>query len=291
MNSKPIIILLVLLMIVGTLGYVYARVTTPDQTVDTMNPPVDTANPPIITTNDRTVVVSNSSQNLIIVNNTTSNNTTVPVRAVRIVQVTPSGSIPHQVDISDGTNTVRVYAYCVEPSQKAVSGANLDVGGVENSAVIIKTVQDSNPTDKQSATDAQMKIWVLLSGGSTSQGEGAAYAAGMSSSQLQSNLNKAKNDIMTEYKVSEDQIDTLVDYKPVNMAGTTMVSNFAVSVQSSVGINPKRVKLNITNNTTANNTTNQTNQTNITDTSQNNTGSDNATTGRVLRMIISILKL
>ncbi|MCE5214599.1 MAG: hypothetical protein LLF83_07770 [Methanobacterium sp.] len=289
MNSKPVIILLAFLMVIGTLGYVYARVTQPEDTIDTMNPPIDTANPPVVTTN-RTVVVSNSSQDLIIVNNSTGNNSTVPVRPVRITQITPSGSIPHVVELSDGTNSVRVYAYCVEPTQKAVSGANLDVGGVENSAVIIKTAQDSNPSDPQSATNAQMKIWVLLSGGSTSQGEGAAYAAGMSSSELQSNLNQAKSEIMTQYHVSEDQIGDLVDYKPVNVMGTTMVSNFAVTVQSSVGVNTRKVKVNLTNNTTANNTTNQTNQTNTTDTGTNNSQTNN-TVGRVLGLIISLLKL
>lgn len=290
MNSKPIIILLIFLMVVGTFGYVYARVTQPEDTIDTAAPPVVNN-----TTVNRTILVSNSSQDLIIIRNATNtsgNNSTIPIRTSRITQITPSGSIPHIVEISDGTNSVRVYAYCIEPSQKAVSGANLDSGGVENSAVIIKTAQESNPSDPQSATNAQMKIWVLISGGSTNQGEGATYASGMSSSQLQSNLNQAKNEIMTEYKVSEDQIGNLVDYKPINAMGTTMVSNLAVTVQSSVGVNTRKVKVNLTNNTTANNTTNQTNQTNVTDTQTNNTDSQtNNTVGRVLGLIISLLKL
>jgi hypothetical protein len=291
MLSKPIIILLVLLTTLGSIGYVGARLVGSDSTVTTAPPVANN------TTVNGTIVVSQTSQDLIIVRNKTGNNSTTPSfgggTPVRITQVTPSGRIPHIVEVTDGTNTVQLYAYCVEPSQRAVSGSSLSSSGVEQSAVILKTAKDSDPSDTESARSAQMKIWVLESGGSTDtgQGEASAYAAGMTSTQLQGNLTQAKNEIMSDYKVTEDQIGNLADYKPVDMMGTAMVSNFAVTVQSTLKINPKKLKINITNNTTANNTTNQTNQTNVTNNTQNNNSGSNNGSTRILYMIMNILKL
>ena len=306
MKTNYLVILVVSLMLIGSLGFVYS------------NPPVEipTAPPPggeegggspsgNNTTVNGTILVSQSSQNLVIirnVTNTSGNNSSVSEnpngQVIKIRQVTPSGSIPHIVEVDDGTNSYQLYAYCVEPSQKAQSGASLTAEGVEGSAVILKTIKNSNPENDESATDAQMKIWVLLSGGSTdaSIGEGSSYATTMSTSQLQSELDRAKNEIMDDYNVSEDQIAGLVDYKPVDVTGSTMMSNFALSVQNTLHVNPKRIKLNISNNTTVNNTTNNvTNQTNInvdnTQNISNSTSSGNSSTDNILQLILRLFNL
>lgn len=316
MDKKFIIFFMVFLMGFGSLGLIYAIQNTDTPTVTVPPNNQSEGSPGNNTTVNGTILVSESSQNLVLVrnitvnnstgNNTTGNNSSVnqpnPVNGLTIMQVTPSGSIPHIVELSDGTSAQQYYAYCIEPTQKAQIGASLTPEGAEQSAVILKTIKNSNPSDEESATSAQMKIWVLVSGGSIdpSVGEGSSYAQEMSSSQLQSELNQAKNDIMDEYNVPEDQIATLVEYKPVDMAGTTIISNVAQSVQDSLNVNTKNIILNTTNNTTNNTTTNNTttnitNETNIsTEPMQNNSNSEtngNTSSGNLIYMIMEFLWL
>ena len=319
MEQKYLIYFLVILIGFGSLGFVYSIQNTETPTVSA--PPGNNqggeGSPSNNTTVNGTILVSESSQNLVLVRNITTNNSTgnnitvnnssvnqpTPVTGVNILQVTPSGSIPHIVEISDGISTQQYYAYCVEPTQKAQSGASLTPDGVEQSAVVLKTIKDSNPSNEDSATSAQMKIWVLVSGGSTdpSIGEGSSYANEMSSSELQSELNQAKKDIMDEYNVTEDQIGNLVKYKPVDIAGTAIISNVALSVQDSLNLNTKNAGLNNTNNTTNNTTINNTtninvsNETNVTTETMQNTSTNqqtsNSSSGSIVYMILEFLRL
>jgi hypothetical protein len=319
MKLKETAVMVAFLLVLGSvgLGYSIQHPETPTTYAQSGNEtPVNN------TTVNGTILVSQSSQNLIVVtnitnatgngtgnatNNTTGNvtnnttNNTTGNGSVTIfldwIQITPSGSIPHVVQDSKG---VQYYAYCLEPSQKAQSGAGLASEGAEQSAVIIKTAKNSDPANDESATSAQMKIWVLVTGGNTNTntGEGASYSANMSQSEIQSGLNQAKTDLMTEYKVSEDQLGTLVEYKPMDITGSAMVSNLALSVQDTLNIYPGRVKTNISNNTTnTTNQTNQTNETNITNetstqanTSNQGTGNSNGS-GNVIYIILRFFNI
>jgi hypothetical protein len=315
MKLKDTAIIVAFLLVLGSVGLGYS-IQQPD--TPTTNTQSGNQTPANNTTVNGTILVSQSSQNLIVVtnitnatgnrtgnatNNTTentTNNTTENGNGIILgdwIQITPSGSIPHIVQDSKG---MQYYAYCLEPSQKAQSGASLASEGAEQSAVIIKTIKNSDPTNDESATSAQMKIWVLVTGGNTdtSTGEGASYSANMSQSQIQSGLNQAKSDLMTDYKVSEDQLGTLVEYKPMDITGSAMVSNLALSVQDTLNIYPGRVRTNISNNTTnTTNQTNQTNETNITNetsaqsnTSNQNTGNTNGS-GNVIYMILRFFNI
>jgi hypothetical protein len=113
---------------------------------------------------------------------------------VVITQVTPAGSIPHQVNITNNGNepinvqigdilisnssqnlviaqneTVNknssdiVSAYCIQPSQRAVPGVKLNANGTSSNAVK-QVIEGSNPNDLTNATSTQVQIFILTSG-------------------------------------------------------------------------------------------------------------------------------
>lgn len=113
---------------------------------------------------------------------------------VVITQVTPAGSIPHQVNITNNGNepinvqigdilisnssqnlviaqneTVDknssdiVSAYCIQPSQRAVPGVKLNANGTSSNAVK-QVIEGSNPNDLTNATSTQVQIFILTSG-------------------------------------------------------------------------------------------------------------------------------
>jgi hypothetical protein len=113
---------------------------------------------------------------------------------VVITQVTPAGSIPHQVNITNNGNepinvqigdilisnssqnlviaqneTVDknssdiVSAYCIQPSQRAVPGVKLNANGTSSNAVK-QVIEGSNPNDLTNATSTQIQIFILTSG-------------------------------------------------------------------------------------------------------------------------------
>lgn len=297
MNLNKIAVVVTFLLVLGSLGLGYSIQQTDTPTTNTQS-----GTPANNTTVNGTILVSESSQNLIVVTNITNktNNTTENRGDDRTgtisrdwTQITKAGSIPHVVQDGSG---VQYYAYCLEPAQKAQVGADLTPLGPEKSAVILKTIKNSDPSNGESATSAQMKIWVLVTGGNTdtSTGEGASYTANMTQSEIQSGLNQAKTEIMNEYRVSEDQIGTLVEYKPMDITGSAMVTNLALQVEDTLNVNPGRFRLNVSNNTTniTNNTTNQTNQSNFTNetTTQTNTTTQTTSNNSGTNMMYIILR-
>ncbi|MGB7968716.1 MAG: hypothetical protein WCF28_03960 [Methanobacterium sp.] len=113
---------------------------------------------------------------------------------VVITQVTPAGSIPHHVNITNNGNepinvqigdklisnssqnlviaqndtinknsTAIISAYCIQPSQRAVPGVKLTVNGTSSNAVI-QVIDGSNPNDLNNATNTQLQIFILTSG-------------------------------------------------------------------------------------------------------------------------------
>ena len=113
---------------------------------------------------------------------------------VVITQVTTAGSIPHHVNITNNGNepinvqigdmlisnssqnlviaqndTINknssdiVSAFCVQPSQRAVPGAKLNVNGTSSNAVK-QVIEGSNLNDLSNATNTQVQIFILTSG-------------------------------------------------------------------------------------------------------------------------------
>jgi hypothetical protein len=113
---------------------------------------------------------------------------------VLITQVTPAGSIPHHVNITNSGNepidvqigdelvsnssqnlviaqnitinknsSAIVSAYCIQPSQRAVPGVKLTVNGTSSNAVI-QVIEGSNMNDINNATDTQVQIFILTTG-------------------------------------------------------------------------------------------------------------------------------
>jgi hypothetical protein len=113
---------------------------------------------------------------------------------VVITQVTTAGSIPHHVNITNNGNepinvqigdmlisnssqnlviaqndTINknssdiVSTFCVQPSQRAVPGAKLNVNGTSSNAVK-QVIEGSNLNDLSNATNTQVQIFILTSG-------------------------------------------------------------------------------------------------------------------------------
>ncbi len=159
---------------------------------------------------------------------------------VNITQNTEAGTIPHQVIINNTdtkpvsvekgdvlvsnssqdlviaenkkiapNSSETVNAYCFEPQQKASPGAKL-VPNNQSSNMVKKVIEDSDPSNQQNATQAQLQIWTLVSGGNVDVYTGEAPAVVEKGNiyyyQLSQNLTNAKNDVMTKFNITADQI-------------------------------------------------------------------------------------
>jgi len=155
-------------------------------------------------------------------------------------QETQSGSIPHQVVARFTNGQTRTYqAYCMEPYQRAAPGTNLNNGGLAP-AVIVQTVQGSDPSNSASAYHAQLRIWVLVTGGNVdiNRGEVVSMMAlnGISTDQLNADLADVENEVRNDYGVSEDQIYGLTEFKVVDIFGNNLMENFLTMLRHLFGI-------------------------------------------------------
>ncbi|KAF5073616.1 ARPP-1 family domain-containing protein [Methanobacterium aggregans] len=162
---------------------------------------------------------------------------------VVIIQSTSAGTVPHVVKVqNNGKNTLKIEkgellksndsqdlvtaedkqvtaqstanikAYCFEPAQRAYSGMKLESAGTASDA-IKEIVDNSNPSDVQNATDAQLKIWTIFSGGDLNiyTGEPVALAnkQNIRFSKLKEDADTAKSEVMAQFGVTQDEIATL----------------------------------------------------------------------------------
>lgn len=109
-------------------------------------------------------------------------------------------------------STANITAYCFEPGQRAYAGTKLESAGNASDAVK-EIVANSNPSDVQNATDAQLKIWTIFAGGDLNiyTGEPVALAnkQNIQFSKLKKDANTAKSEVMAEFGVTEDKIASL----------------------------------------------------------------------------------
>ncbi|SCG85736.1 ARPP-1 family domain-containing protein [Methanobacterium congolense] len=162
---------------------------------------------------------------------------------VLITQSTYAGTVPHVVTVKNNGNdtvnvekgellksndsqdlvtaenkeitpqsTANITAYCFEPGQRAYAGTKLESAGNASDAVK-EIVANSNPSDVQNATDAQLKIWTIFAGGDLNiyTGEPVALAnkQNIQFSKLKKDANTAKSEVMAEFGVTEDKIASL----------------------------------------------------------------------------------
>ncbi len=162
---------------------------------------------------------------------------------IKVVQKTAAGAIPHEVSImNNGNSAVKVKkgdvlastvsqnlviaedkqisansnetvkAYCLYPSPRAVVNSKLLPVNDTNNA-INRVISNSNPSDPQSAMKAQLQIWVITSEGNLNiyTGEPVSVVENQNITwrQFRQNVTSAKNDVMTLFNVTEDQIKNL----------------------------------------------------------------------------------
>lgn len=186
---------------------------------------------------------------------------------VTVVQNTTAGTVPHLVTVqNNGTRPVQVQkgdilrsnssqdvvvaedksvpqnsvtnvnVYCFEPVQKAVAGAKLQPSATASSQ-IKKIIDNSNPSDIQNATAAQLQIWVIVSGGNLNiyTGEPAALVStqGITFSKLRQELSDAKSSVMTTFGVTSDGLKTLAGNTTSSGTGLNGITDW---LKSSFGI-------------------------------------------------------
>ncbi|WP_414468968.1 ARPP-1 family domain-containing protein [Methanobacterium sp. ACI-7] len=162
---------------------------------------------------------------------------------VKVVQKSAAGTVPHQVEITNnGDNSVKVNegnalastvsqdlviaedkqispnstetvkAYCIEPSQRSVPGSKL-LPTNNTYGAVNRIISGSNAADSQSAYNAQLKIWVIMSGGNLNPYTGEPVAVvdtkQISWGQFRQDIADAKSSVMSTFNVDEGQISNL----------------------------------------------------------------------------------
>jgi hypothetical protein len=187
---------------------------------------------------------------------------------VVITQVTPAGSIPHHVNITNNGNepinvqigdvlisnssqnlviaqneTVNknssdiVSAYCIQPSQRAVPGVKLEVNGTSSNAVK-QVIEGSNPNDLTNATSTQVQIFILTSGVNfyIYSGEPVAEVSNQSITytKYRQLVTAASATLATRFNVSVNNIGNINQNQTSN--STDSVNGFLNWVKTNTGI-------------------------------------------------------
>lgn len=153
----------------------------------------------------------------------------------QVKQLTPPGTIPHQIADSEG---VTYYAFCVEPGQKAQVGQKLNHADTAP-AVVNDLVEKSNPDDSNNAYKTQIKIWTILTGGNIDSNSGEVSLLkeerGISDNQFKADVNTATDELKKEYGVKDGQLSLLLDYRTVNIFGYNMLENLFTGIKHLLG--------------------------------------------------------
>jgi len=162
---------------------------------------------------------------------------------VNITQITPAGTIPHQVLVSTnseepvkvekgtiltnpgsedlviardeiippkGNSTIP--AYCIEPEQSAIKGSRLNVSD-KAPTMIQEVIELSNPENPSEAFNTQLKIWLLARGSNFDIYSGEVYytvrANNMYFYQFKENLSFTKAELMAKFNLTEEQLNSM----------------------------------------------------------------------------------
>ncbi len=187
---------------------------------------------------------------------------------VNITQITPAGSIPHQVNITnkgnepidvqigdtlisngsqnlviaqnetvDQNSSDSVSAYCIQPTQRAVPGAKLSVNGTSSNAVI-QVIEGSNPNDITNATNTQAQIFILTSGVNFYIYSGEPYAEVLNQSITYTKYRQivvaASQSLATQFNVSVSNIGNINQNQTSNSSNS--LNGFLNWVKTTTGI-------------------------------------------------------
>ena len=185
-----------------------------------------------------------------------------------ITQNTSAGTVPHQVNLVNSGNdpvkvkvgdilvtnssqdlvvaenrtveknsTVLVVAYCIEPSERAISGTKFAVGNPAPDAVK-EIIYGSNTKDIANATSAQVQIWILATGNNLNiySGEPVAMVEtqNLTYTQLRQIVEDGKTSISTRYNIGVNEIKNLNLNETSNSSG--VINGFLSWLKTSTGI-------------------------------------------------------
>ncbi len=185
-----------------------------------------------------------------------------------ITQNTSAGTVPHQINLVNSGNdpvkvkvgdilvtnssqdlvvaenrtveknsTVLVVAYCIEPSERAVSGTKFAVGNPAPDAVK-EIIYGSNTKDIANATSAQVQIWILATGNNLNiySGEPVAMVEtqNLTYTQLRQIVEDGKTSISTRYNIGVNEIKNLNLNETSNSSG--VINGFLSWLKTSTGI-------------------------------------------------------
>ena len=190
-----------------------------------------------------------STGNIVITQNTSAG--TVP----HIVNIVNNGSNPVKVEVGDilisqssqdlviaenktinknTTNTV--FAYCLDPSKRAIPGETLKFNGTSTNA-IKQTIMCSNINDINSATNVQVQIWILKIGADFNiyTGEPVAMVElqEINYTKLRQIVSDEKTAIATRFNIDPNNIDKLNQNNPSNSMDIGGLINW---IKSTIGI-------------------------------------------------------
>jgi hypothetical protein len=187
---------------------------------------------------------------------------------IQVIQSTSAGTVPHEVNVkNNGNNAIKVKkgevlsssvspnmiiaedktvepnsnetvkAYSLEPSERVNVGSKLlPVNTTYDS--LNQIIDESDPSNKQSALNTQLEIWIIMSGGNLNPYTGEPVAVveknNIKWTELRQNISDAKTSIKNTFNVNENQISSLKN-KDIN-AGQTWIDEISDYISSSSGI-------------------------------------------------------
>ncbi|MEN6292715.1 MAG: hypothetical protein ABFD07_11965 [Methanobacterium sp.] len=187
---------------------------------------------------------------------------------ITVVQQTAAGTVPHQVMITNNASksvkvkkgdvlastvsqdlviaedktissnsNATVKAYCLEPSQRAVVGTKLLPVNTTYSA-ITRVLSGSNPTNSQSAMNAQLQIWIITSEGNLNPYTGEPVAVvdnnNITLSQFRQDIADAKSDVMSTFNVTESNIKNLNQTQSNSGSTSSWIDNTISWIKESI---------------------------------------------------------
>ncbi|OEC86768.1 MULTISPECIES: hypothetical protein [Methanobacterium] len=187
---------------------------------------------------------------------------------ITVVQQTAAGTVPHQVMITNNASksvkvkkgdvlastvsqdlviaedktissnsNATVKAYCLEPSQRAVVGTKLLPVNTTYSA-ITRVISDSNPTNSQSAMNAQLQIWIITSEGNLNPYTGEPVAVvdnnNITWSEFRQDIADAKSDVMSTFNVTESNIKNLNQTQSNSGSTSSWIDNTISWIKESI---------------------------------------------------------
>lgn len=187
---------------------------------------------------------------------------------ITVVQQTAAGTVPHQVMITNNASksvkvkkgdvlsstvsqdlviaedkvissnsNATVKAYCLNPSQRAVVGAKLLPTNTTYST-ITRVISSSNPSNSQSAMDAQLQIWIITSEGNLNPYTGEPVAVvdnnNITWSEFRQDIANAKSDVMSTFNVTESNIKNLNQTQSNSGSTSSWIDNTISWIKESI---------------------------------------------------------